>query len=552
MALDVFTPIFNETEDSVRARLLADMPDGLSREEGSFARDIAEVAVLEALRRWDGLNRMASYSFPSFATGDLLDYHALTYGLTRGTGTLATGTVRFTGPAGTSVPPGTIVEVPSTDPDEDRVRYSSQNASSVVIDTTGYADVLCSALAVGSHFNQAPGAVQRLDSPVAGITAVTNVTAMTGGSDPEDDTTLKARVLAEAALPVGSGTKQDYVVWFREVPGVSDVVVYPLWDTSGDTPPWLPGTGVPNGTVGVVLRDADYAPLDWNTLQNAQIHVDPTRQLVALMEAGEPWTIASGTGTLSYPTAAKQHGNSTVRVTAAGAGTSIASLVRGMDLSRFDGTDEFFLFVYADNWANVSNASYAEFRVDASNYFRIPFSAYSADGVAQPGSGSGWWRWVPRKSQAVATGTPSWDAITEVRLGVTTTGAAAVDFDYWSLRSIAGAVGKGRAPIGAAVTAITPVQRLINVTASLTLAQGFTLTGANGTTNITEVIRGRLVSWLRTLGPGQPVRSNDIANIIHDTPGVLDFTLTTPTPGPAGNASISLLEYAVLGTLTLS
>jgi uncharacterized phage protein gp47/JayE len=543
--LDTFTPIFTETAETVRSRMLADMPESLSKEEGSFTRDMLEIAVLEALRRWDAINRFASYTFPSFAFGDLLDYHAASYGLTRSIGTLASGSVRFSGPQGTVIPPGTIVEVPSQDPDEERIRYTSQNAASSVIDATGSVDILCVALSTGAHFNQAIGAVTRLDSPVAGVTAVTNMTAMTGGSDAEDDFALKARVLAEAALPVGSGTVQDYVVWGREVPGLYDITVYPLWDTAGDTPPWTPGTGNPNGTVGVVVRDSDYAPVDWAVLQAAQVYIDPSRQLVALMEAGEPWLSVSG-GVVTSSTANKQHGNGSIEIQNTAAQTTIASLVRAMNLARFDATDNVYFYAYtAGNWANVSNASYIEFRVDGSNYFRIPFSAST---TAQPGSGSGWWRFSAAKSSATATGNPTWDAITEVRIALTSTATVTVDFDYFSIRSAAGAAGKGRAPIGASVTLITPVQKLINVTASLTLATGFTLTGANGTTNVTDVIRTNIVNFLRTLSPGATVRVVDIANVIHDTPGVVDYTLTAP----AANTAISVLEYATLGTLTLS
>lgn len=544
--LDSFKPIFVETPETVRSRLLADMPDTLSREEGSFTRDMLEIAVLEAVRRWDAINRFASYTFPSFAFGDLLDYHAASYGLTRSIGTLASGSVRFSGPAGTVIPPSTVVEVPTQDPSEERIRYTSQNITGTVIDATGFTDILCIALNTGAHFNQAIGAVQRLDSPVPGVTAVTNMTAMTGGTDAEDDFTLKARVLAEAALPVGSGTVQDYVVWGREVPSIYDVAVYPLWDTSGDTAPWTPGTGNPNGTVGVVVRDADYAPLDWAVLQAAQIYIDPSRQLVALMESGEPWLALAGGGTVGANTSNKQHGNGSIEIVNTGAQTTIAQLVRAMNLARFDATDIFYLYGFTSgSWANVSNASYVEFRVDGSNFFQIPFSAST---FAKPGSGSGWWRAALQKSSAVATGTPTWDAITEVRIGLTSTATVTVDFDYWSIRSAAGAAGKGRAPIGAAVTLITPVQKLINVTASLTLATGFTLTGANGTTNVSDVIRGNLIAFFRTLAPGATVRVVDIANVIHDTPGVVDYTLTVP----AANTTVTVLEYAVLGTLTLS
>lgn len=553
MPLTRFDPLYLETEETVRARMLGDMPDGLSREEGSFARDILEVSVLEFSRMWDELNRYAAYSFPTFAYGDLLDAHAESYGLKRSLGTKATGRIRFTAPAGTEIPPSTIVEVPGTDPDAERVRYSTVNTTTLVVGVNGYIDIESEALAVGKLYNRPAGSVALIDSPVSGVTAVTNVTPMTGGSDPEDDLALRRRVLDEVRLPVGSGSKLDYVVWARVIPGVDKVAVIPLWDTSH---PSAPGTGVPNGTVALSIRDQDYTPVDWSVVQETQRYLDPSRQMIALLEDGEAWIVAEGPGGLSWVTTTVQMGASAMRVTNAAAATTVVSLAREMDLGHFDGTDDIYLWLRADNWANIAATSYIEFRKDAANYFRVTLATRSSGTSGQfpatdkPTTGSNtWWLYRVSKSQFTKTGAPSWEDIDSVRLGVVSTAAATLDADYWSIRSLSGAAGEGKAPVGAAVTVVTPVPKQIVVTVTgLVLRDGYTLLGTPGTTNITELIRSNLEDYFRTLQPGDPVRVVDVANAIHDTTGVLDFTLAAP----AGNQAVTVNQYAVLGTLSLS
>ena len=99
------------------------------------------------------------------------------------------------------------------------------------------------------------------------------------------------------------------------------------------------------------------------------------------------------------------------------------------------------------------------------------------------------------------------------------------------------------------MTVVTPVAKPIDVAAALTLQDGYTLTGANGTTNATELVKAAIQAYLADLQPGDPVRFNGIANAIHDTAGVIDFTISKMArKGQTGTANIAvtLHEYATL------
>jgi uncharacterized phage protein gp47/JayE len=632
MALDeTFDPIYLETTQTVRARLLASLPDHLASIEGSFARDVLEVATFEFTRIWDELNRYLSYTFPTYAFGQLLDGHASNYGLTRSDGTKAEGTVRFTGtvaasttlngnhtlPTGTItvvstsgftatgsisigaqtvaytgvtattftgctggtgtftsgtvvtqgtttvIPVGTIVAASTVDPDAEVPRFTTLNTVATPVGASGYVDIDVRATDSGLNGNVATGGItllETVDPQLTGIQAVSNIRPTTGGSDPETDDELRERILAEAALPVGSGTVQDYKVWGTEVTGVSHVAVEPLWDTSGETPGSTDGREA--GSVRLSIRGPNNVPVDWTTLQAAQKYIDPSRQTVAVMESGEPWT-SSGTAP-SWNTTQKQTGSASMTITTAGASTSnLATLNREMDLSRFDADDDIFIWVYSPDWTRIANTSYIQFTTTSGTYFRNSFANISPRSTApigggtMPTTGARWWLFRMTKTQLQTGGTATsadWGAVTDVRVQATSngTGAGNTSWDYWTIRSTAGASGQGRAPIGAAVTVVTPVSKTINVVATgLVLDSGYTIAGAAGTTNVTTLIQNNLIAYFTALEPGDPVRLKDVENVIHDTPGVLDFTAVTLN-GSSANVAVTLNEYAVLGTLTLS
>lgn len=551
---------YRETVATLRERLLNALPAGLSRVEGSWARDMVEISALEFALLYDELNTALAMTFPAWATGQYLDAHAASYGLVRDTGQHATGTVRFTGEAGSAVASGLVVSVTTTDPAADRASFVTTNATTQYVDPdTLYVDVPVESTEIGSDQNVAPGTITLPEAPIPGITNVTNRLSTEGGTDPENDEQFRRRVMTEAALPVGSGTKRDYVQWAREIPGVSDVAVEGLWDSSPSTGTnFTPGTGATGGTVRLSVRGAKNTPVDWRVVELAQKHIDPSRQLVCLLEDGEPWALTSTSpagGSLgAWNTTDVQTGFSSLTVVNSQASqTVIVELPRAMDLSRFDDADEFHLYAKSNSWQNVSNTSYVQFEVDGSNYYRCTFADLSPTwSVVMPSSDTdAWWLWKIRRSQFAATGTPSWDLISKVKIAQITngSGAATTQFDYFSIRSVSGAIGEGRAPVGASVTVVTPVAKEIDVAAALTLKDGYTLSGANGTSNVTDLVQAAIQAYLADLQPGDPVRFVGVANAIHDTPGIIDFTISKMArKGQSGtaNVAVTMHEYATL------
>ena len=157
----------------------------------------AEIQSLLAQADW-----VLEQSFPQTAQGEYLDRHAEMRALTRGKGTRATGTLRFfsggTASSDYEIPAGTVGMT------ADGVRFETTRRT--VLPAGGdHADAAARAVEPGIAGNADAGAVNLLAALPVGIVRCTNPSAFSGGSDGEDDESLRARVLASySRLPNGA------------------------------------------------------------------------------------------------------------------------------------------------------------------------------------------------------------------------------------------------------------------------------------------------------------------------------------------------------------
>ena len=61
---------------------------------------------------------------------------------------------------------------------------------------------------------------------IPNLTLVHNTKAFTNGTDEESDESLLERLLERVRHPTGSGNKNDYRQWAKEVAGVVDAVIF--------------------------------------------------------------------------------------------------------------------------------------------------------------------------------------------------------------------------------------------------------------------------------------------------------------------------------------
>lgn len=152
--------------------------------------------------------------FAVSAEGAYLERRASEYGIYRRKATSAEGTITFSGTG--TVPIGTVLQT------ADDIQYETTSVS----DANGAASI--QAIEAGASGNIPAGTILSLASPVVGIESEAVSEAVSGGSDIEDDESLRSRLLYRMRNPPKAGTKTDYVAWAQEVSGVTRAWCYPL------------------------------------------------------------------------------------------------------------------------------------------------------------------------------------------------------------------------------------------------------------------------------------------------------------------------------------
>ena len=137
----------------------------------------------------------------------------------------------------------------------------------------GTTEVPVKCMQTGTAGNVIAGTVIFKLSQLSGVTAVTNPEAITGGTEEEDDDSLRARIVSldQSQSVSYVGSVADYKRWSLEVPGVGGVTVIPAQDDSG--------------LVTLVITDSNGDPANEEICQNVYDYImstaDPELRLTA-------------------------------------------------------------------------------------------------------------------------------------------------------------------------------------------------------------------------------------------------------------------------------
>lgn len=213
----------------------------------------------------------------------------------------ASGVVSFQGTVGKTVLNGTAINR------ADGVAFTSTADATVA--ATGIVLVPVKANAdpeglLGAFGNTAVGVKMSLSAPIDGISGTGTVsTAITGGTDLEEDEPLRARMLVAYQTRPEGGAEGDYKEWVLDVPGITrawikrngygagTVVIYIMLDVTEAA-----HNGFPQGTDGVSqyeTRDTA-ATGDQLTVADALWYLQPVTALVYVVSAiaqPQPFTI---------------------------------------------------------------------------------------------------------------------------------------------------------------------------------------------------------------------------------------------------------------------
>jgi uncharacterized phage protein gp47/JayE len=165
--------------------------------------------------------------FASLAEGDYLDRHGADFGMSRMPKQQASGDVVVSGDASTFIPAGTRFVR------GDRAIFISLGSRTIA--TSGTAIVSVYAEAPGREGNTDASAALTLQTAIPGVDDVeVDDSGITGGSDVENDASLRSRILDRKRNPPQGGSPAEYIRWARLQPYVTRVFVKRATPNPGD------------------------------------------------------------------------------------------------------------------------------------------------------------------------------------------------------------------------------------------------------------------------------------------------------------------------------
>jgi uncharacterized phage protein gp47/JayE len=526
-----------ETDEEIYARLLADLGDPpgsavpWNTRPGSVIHAILQPILLERRRLLDYAEFVVQLGFLQFATGSYLDAKAAEFGVVRSAATPATVTLTFEGEVGTFIDAGTVVSTES-DPSTNTPGISFFTNEAVNIGIDGDVDVLATAETGGSQTNVGIHELVILVTSVPGVSSVNNHVPAAGGLDAEDDETLRQKALARAGSFPAGGNKSFYETLALQDPEVGAVYVEDLW--------LGPGTG------RVVVGGIDDPWVSPTGVERLQERIDPTVKFLAHFEL-ENWT--GGTEITSGPL----EGQASRSLAATNPTAAIMELDKDLALGAWDDpADEVWIGIRritdATTIGNLKVIFYAPGGM-AEAYAQATVAAVDLNAVAGISTSAGG-RLVVEQGDFIVTngtGTFNWNNIGGIRfeLNAAAGQTAQVWLDGMRITRKFGGFDTGEALIGIQITVRSARAHEIDVSANLQIEPTLTLS------DVEADIQAGMEDLLEQKAPGSIIRLSEVANVIHDTPGVIDYD-TLLVNGLAANFQLEADQRAVVGTLSFT
>lgn len=247
-------PTLTENISMLRTDLFAmlDISDTLRRMD----EDVRAKVYAAALHTVYGyIDYLAINMLPDKCNEEWLARHAVMKRCPRKAATAAAGYMRWDGVSnGITVTEGSVIQR------DDLVQYTA-TASATSAGGVLRVPIICSD--AGSSGNLDDGDSLWLVTPISGLPSVGMADSLTGGFDTEALESWRARVLERYYWTPLGGADGDYIVWAKEVAGVTRAWPYRHW--------------LGTGTVGVMIAGSDPVnPIpDEATVAAVQAHLEP-------------------------------------------------------------------------------------------------------------------------------------------------------------------------------------------------------------------------------------------------------------------------------------
>jgi uncharacterized phage protein gp47/JayE len=214
MAINI--PSLKELAERTRSAFRAELPGSDAWIWPNNLYPTAKVIAAAVFELFLRLRWVIDQAFVTTAEGRYLDRHGADYGIARLAASFAAGTARVTGTAGAAVGAGALLA--------NGAGLRFRVLAGATVPASGTIDVTVRAVEAGAASNTLAGAPLTLVAPAPGLVeAATTPGGIGGGTDEETDDRYRERLLFRLQNPPHGGAPADYVMWAREIAGVTRV-----------------------------------------------------------------------------------------------------------------------------------------------------------------------------------------------------------------------------------------------------------------------------------------------------------------------------------------
>lgn len=240
-----------KTNEELTAEMLAEVPDKYQKTAGFFIWDLLRAIAITMVTLWERIAYVVGlFDIKNMEYDDLVKFVLQRRGIVARAESYAGGNITVITGEGT-ITEGDLFETP------DGLQFQAKETKEVNEGGTFRAECLTP----GPTGNVPIGAISVIPKTITGIVKVSNQEAMTGGYEKESKESIIERYLEDLQKPITSGNIYHYKKWAKEVTGVGEADVKPLWN--GDN------------TVKVLIINSNMEQADKSLIKAVQDYIDP-------------------------------------------------------------------------------------------------------------------------------------------------------------------------------------------------------------------------------------------------------------------------------------
>lgn len=240
-----------KSDEQITADILSNLPAKYQKSVGFFAWDYARAIAIGGFNAiYDLMKYVCSMGdLNNYKYDDLVKFVYQRRGIVARVASYATGSLNVTGTG--TITAGDLFQT------EAGMKFVATETKTITESGT----ISIQAVDAGADGNVPANSIVVIPVSITGIASVTNPNALTGGYDAETKESIIERYLEDIQQPITSNNIYHYKKWAKEVTGVGDAKIKPLWN--GDN------------TVKVVLINSDNEVADNALVNSVQRYIDP-------------------------------------------------------------------------------------------------------------------------------------------------------------------------------------------------------------------------------------------------------------------------------------